>query len=375
MALSKDSSSLSVRNELLWWSSLLRPHLCRRYLEAGADPSSNLGGLTALHIAAKRNLPHMVDTLSNFRAPVDARDRFGLTPLFWAASSGQDCVRFLLEGGADIGRVSPWDFTNKVVKEWICSHRKGRISIVKLFWDVVIDENSCERLSTDFVQEEVQFWLDFCLWWSTSINNPCTILLERGANPNSTIFIRSPLHWAASYGNAEILKLFLHIDSVQVDQVDCLGWTALQYAATKENIPCAEMLLRQGADPFHVNIDGSPLDIAREKQNPELIHLFVCSVWKRPLFESFRLIGVDLNEDEHCAVKKCSSCEKVAHKLLTAVNALQTEAEKLHTKMSSSELLEEMKKENFLRSLAMPEEKVTKASEVQNLLEDVGNIL
>eukprot|EP00118_Oscarella_pearsei_P019903 m.214091 g.214091 ORF g.214091 m.214091 type:complete len:83 (+) comp39804_c0_seq53:189-437(+) len=65
MALSKDSSSLSVRNELLWWSSLLRPHLCRRYLEAGADPSSNLGGLTALHIAAKRNLPHVVDTLSN----------------------------------------------------------------------------------------------------------------------------------------------------------------------------------------------------------------------------------------------------------------------------------------------------------------------
>jgi ankyrin repeat protein len=64
------------------------------------DDQGNLLGLSALHLAVFR--PQHVDTLLNLGANVDARDKYGITPLMYAATLRKPEVAIrLLEFGAD----------------------------------------------------------------------------------------------------------------------------------------------------------------------------------------------------------------------------------------------------------------------------------
>lgn len=57
---------------------------------------------TALHVAAKEGHVEVVEVLLRNGARVDARSRFGWTPLIWAvACGGVDVATVLLQAGAD----------------------------------------------------------------------------------------------------------------------------------------------------------------------------------------------------------------------------------------------------------------------------------
>lgn len=57
---------------------------------------------SALHVACKEGHAEVVRVLVDGGANIEARSRFGWTPLVWAAACASvDCVRLLLENGAD----------------------------------------------------------------------------------------------------------------------------------------------------------------------------------------------------------------------------------------------------------------------------------
>ncbi|KAF2244932.1 ankyrin repeat protein, partial [Trematosphaeria pertusa] len=71
-------------------------------LLAGASPfASSVWKAQPLHIAVSQNNLSKVKTLLSYDAPVDKRDKFGLTPLHIACIGGYNrVVRELLQGGA-----------------------------------------------------------------------------------------------------------------------------------------------------------------------------------------------------------------------------------------------------------------------------------
>ncbi|GIL73980.1 hypothetical protein Vretimale_5086 [Volvox reticuliferus] len=76
----------------------------------GADPNFEepSSGETALHRAAQRNHPSVVEVLASLGADMDKPDRAGRTPLYFAASGGRsDLVHKLLSHGASL---FPLDF-------------------------------------------------------------------------------------------------------------------------------------------------------------------------------------------------------------------------------------------------------------------------
>lgn len=68
---------------------------------------SNIGGVTALHVAAVTDRPGMATILINAGCPVDQKDDSGHSPLHYAAHSSSACVMALIRGGADANAKNP----------------------------------------------------------------------------------------------------------------------------------------------------------------------------------------------------------------------------------------------------------------------------
>jgi ankyrin repeat protein len=86
-------------------------------LEGGADVNvRNKYGKTPLHYAAKSGTPENITALLEAGADVNARDMDGWTPLYYAAEFGTpENITALLEVGADVnardeGGKNPFDF-------------------------------------------------------------------------------------------------------------------------------------------------------------------------------------------------------------------------------------------------------------------------
>lgn len=84
------------------------------------------------------------------------------------------------------------------------------------------------------------------------------VLLERGADPlRGTVGDRLPLHFAAEGGHLNVVKLLLKQSTVDPNQRDYTGQTALFKAANKGHHQVVELLLQQkGVDPDAVTKDG-----------------------------------------------------------------------------------------------------------------------
>jgi hypothetical protein len=92
------------------------PRLVRAALESGDSPSGRPGDWTPLRDAVHSGNPEPVSLLIHAGADVNARDRYGMTPLMWACVGlDPETVRRLLLAGADVnledlrGRTA-WDF-------------------------------------------------------------------------------------------------------------------------------------------------------------------------------------------------------------------------------------------------------------------------
>lgn len=81
-------------------------------------------------------------------------------------------------------------------------------------------------------------------------------LLERGADPSGKGKKGStPLHFAASRGNEEIVKILLQHSKVNVNVKDVSGKTALHMACCEGHSKVCQLLLNYGADIKAVSAD------------------------------------------------------------------------------------------------------------------------
>ena len=103
-----------------------------------------------------------------------------------------------------------------------------------------------------------------------AINNQldlAKVLIARGADVNRVGW--TPLHYAASKGHREMMRLLLENDAY-IDSESANGTTPLMMAAFSPSPLAVKLLLEEGADPTLVNNgNASALDIATSKDHQQ----------------------------------------------------------------------------------------------------------
>lgn len=214
---------------------------------------SRLGSLTQLHIAAMAGDANRVKYWLREGIDVNSRDKYGDTPLCYAAQGGHlPIVRLLLARGAvpDDGSLS-----------FAASARENRLEMAK-----VLIDHGAEQFGNAMIEAIAKGHEDVV-----------RLFLQHGANvkergetissgaaslrhPNGV----PPLHMAAR-GRAEIAKLLIE-HGAGVNDRDTYGYTALHFAALSGERDVAKLLLAHGAG-INARSDrgATPLKLARER--------------------------------------------------------------------------------------------------------------
>ena len=248
-------------------------------------------GLPELHAAAYEGDVKRVRKLLEEGANPNARDEYGRTPLYYAASRDVEVVKLLLQHGADPKARSRGGETPLHSAAW-----SGNVEVVKLLLERGADPNAkttsgrtplheaADMGHVEVVQLLLQHGADPNAQ-EDSGNTPLykaakgghleivRLLLQHGANPNVGGYKGwTPLHWAAPL-NYEMVKLLLqHGADPNVQNED--GWTPLHYAALWDQVGVVKLLLERGADPTVKNYEGkTPLDLAREHGRHRVVSL------------------------------------------------------------------------------------------------------
>ncbi|KAL8367153.1 hypothetical protein RB599_010243 [Gaeumannomyces hyphopodioides] len=181
-------------------------------LENGADIDAvdDVGGSTALTVAASLCYPDIMQLLLQNGVAVNKPDRNGWTALHYAACSegGLDLVKLLLKNGADIdAKVHRWTPLLLAGKHWL--------------------------------------------------PDSAAYLASEGANINAADYHgRRILHWAA-WNNGTKLALLVLDRGAEINAADRWGKTALTWAVESRNGRMTELLLERGADATLRARDGT----------------------------------------------------------------------------------------------------------------------
>jgi ankyrin repeat protein len=168
-------------------------------LQAGADANAQHTRVqaTPLQYAATGGHVDAARVLLDAKANVNATDIDGRTPLMWAATSGQAQVaKLLLEHGADANQ------TNEAGMSPIhLAANKGHAQVLKVLLQAGADVNSPHpgNQATPLQDAAMGGYVE-----------AARVLIDAKANLNATDSTgRTPLMWAATKGQASIVKLLL----------------------------------------------------------------------------------------------------------------------------------------------------------------------
>ena len=100
---------------------------------------------TGLHFAARFNLQELLASMLEYDdVAVDSKDRYGRTPLWWAAENGHEAVvELLVEKGADVN--SKEDRDGRTPLWWAAEN--GHEEVVKLLLEKGADVDSKDEYS------------------------------------------------------------------------------------------------------------------------------------------------------------------------------------------------------------------------------------
>jgi len=185
-------------------------------IEHGVDV--NLGverGRPPLHVAVMRSDKELVETLLEAKANVNARDADGFVPLHLAKDPR--LFELLIKNGADVN----------------VQHKHGTL----LQSAVVADDK-----------------------------NRVKMLIDNGADVNlSNTVGQSPLHLAAMWDRASMVRILLANGAKPNVQEDEQGWTPLHSAAFAGSLAPAQVLVRRGANVnARDNSNRTPLHVVLE---------------------------------------------------------------------------------------------------------------
>jgi len=243
------------------------------------------GGYTALHFAAKSGSLDIVQNLIKNKADVNLGTmEYGDTPLMIALMyKNNEIVKILLENGADVNKITQNEQTAlhffvefgylEIAQDLIIKLKADVNQNAPKFGTPLIVATKYEHF--DVIQCLVQnnAKINSCsadgysaLHWAimeTNSSEILTYLIQNGANVNMNTEIGSPLHFAASFGYLEKIKiLILHGANVNVLKEDN-GFSPLHEAVEDNHFEVCKYLISHGANVNQITKNGlSAYDIA-----------------------------------------------------------------------------------------------------------------
>ncbi|KAB5560309.1 ankyrin repeat-containing domain protein [Coniochaeta sp. 2T2.1] len=250
-------------------------------LENGADidAEDDIGGSTALTVAASLCQLDIMQVLLQNGVDINKPDRSGWTALHHVACSvgGLDLVKLLVENGADIeARVHRWTPLLLAGKYWLPSTASY---LVGLGADVNAEDYHGRRI------------LHWAAW--NGGRNLTQLVLDQGANVNAgDRWGRTSLTWAVEGRKRDVTKLLLeHGADATLTARD--GTTALHRAALVGDRMLADYLLAEGADCNARAVGGlTALHVAAFMGHQFIVELLLKS-------------GADASDENQWRVQEC----------------------------------------------------------------------
>ena len=245
--------------------------IIQKLVQAGGDvdwKSGNVGARTPLLLAAENGYDLAVAELVDSGAKIEATDDDGLTALHLASRRNHPgTVRCLLSKGADKNGGSCADSPIHLAA------KNGSLSAVKELrkGNVGLNEGgsggkrplhlAAENGHVLVVEELLDAGVDVSVYTNHERNTPLHFaamknhleilerLLNAGADPNATAQKhRRPLHYAAEKGHAEIVRGLLQFGAFEDPTLESTRSTPLHLACYSGHLACVERLLEYGAD-------------------------------------------------------------------------------------------------------------------------------
>uniref|UniRef100_A0A0M3IJ51 ANK_REP_REGION domain-containing protein n=1 Tax=Ascaris lumbricoides TaxID=6252 RepID=A0A0M3IJ51_ASCLU len=228
---SVNGKDIDGRTAILWAASNGNTDAMLSLIQAGGDRLAvDRDRLSALHCAASHGHEHVLELLieSSDKLIIDAVDRNGDTPLFYAVTLGHfECARLLLLSGANANHQ---DFRLRTAAH--CAAAKGQLRMLKVL----------KHFGASF---EIQ-------------------------NRRGDI----PLHEAIQAGSKDIVEWLLALHPSTVNSANHAGRTGLHLAAASGNMEIVVMLCSKSAEinplMLYKGALYTPLDLAKKKEH-ELI--------------------------------------------------------------------------------------------------------
>ncbi len=211
-----------------------------------------------IDLAEKGNLQGIKATIAQ-GADINAKNKYGVTPLFVAANFGQsETAKFLLGHGANIGNKS------KLLRG---ASNGGLLWLVKKLLDSGVDVNTKGGLMGNTPIHNAS------LAGRTKV---AMFLLSRGADVNAKDkFGASPLSTAAYSGQTDVAKLLLQ-HGAEVNYISKFGDTPLNVAINHNHTEMVKLLIKHGANVnTKTKLDVTPLEIAISKGHVKIVKLLL----------------------------------------------------------------------------------------------------
>ncbi len=235
-------------------------------LAAGDDPNPPPyhDGYAPLQFAAEHGDVAAVEALLSAGADTEYRDHNGDRALLWASRSGNSgVVRRLLEAGSPPDSADdPYGRTPLME-----AASAGSAEAVRLLLAAGADPHRFDQSA------------ETALHYAAGSPGATRLLLEAGANPNAITeyLFWTPLHDAAAYGDAEVVRLLLQADGAR-EARNSDGNTALMLATLAQRTDSVAAMLEAGADPNLGNDAGlTPLLVAVQHGQVEPVRLLLAA--------------------------------------------------------------------------------------------------
>jgi len=215
-------------------------------LAAAGPDAPSADGTTALHRAIGANEPlPKVDALVKAGADVNARNRYGVTPLSLAAGHGNaSVVDLLLKSGANAKAADAALTEGRTVL--MLAARTGNVDAIKALVTAGSNVNASEtRTGTT------------ALMWAAVENRAGAVraLVAAGANVNVRSRVTAYPHTPPGVIGDALEEGYSYVGQTVLPRG---GWTALMYAARQGALDAARALAECGADLNAADPDGTP---------------------------------------------------------------------------------------------------------------------